>query len=382
MIILLRQLNRSLERQAGKIFIAGLGLVLFRNWRQWQRDKVLVVELQKEHRQLPALSHTPKVSVLVAAWNAHNHLTPHLESFLKLTYPEIELVLCAGGADDTLEVAYRYVGARVKVLEQLPGEGKQRALAKAYALAEGEIIYLTDADCIFEQSALIRLLAPIINGGEQVTTGSMRPLAEQQPQFLPAYLGAVDMAANLYSPAYVTGILGANTAVTRQALEGSGGLDFDAPTGTDYHLGKRLGRGGYKIRLVKSSVVATSYPDGLKAYRRRQSRWLRNLVLYGKQYGAEKDLRQSYQTIVIGAVMSFLPVFGPFLGNKILSGWGILFAQAVVSKVRYNLLTARLTSRPVPLKLWLGLLPMTQIDFNIWALPALDLLASRKKIRW
>ena len=382
MIKLLTKLNRSLERHSGKLFGIGLGLVLFRNWRQWQADKVLVGQLQQEQQALPELSHTPKISVLVAAWNEQPHLKTHLESFLNLTYPQIELVLCAGGTDGTLELAHRYAGARVKVLEQLPGEGKQRALAKAYTLAAGEIIYLTDADSVYEQAALTHLLAPIINGGEQVTTGSMRPLVGQQYHFLPAYLWAVDTAANLYSPEYVKGLLGANTAVTRQALESSGGLDFAAPTGTDYQLGKRLGRSGYKIRLAKSSVIATSYPQNLGTYRRRQSRWLRNLLVYGKQYGAEKDLRQSYQTITIGVIMTLLPLTSPISGKKGLSGWGILLAQAVSSKVRYNLITARLSGRAVPLKLWLGLLPMSLIDFVIWGLPALDLLVGRKKIAW
>ena len=45
------------------------------------------------------------------------------------------------------------------------------ALARCYDRSSGEIIYLTDADCLFDGEALARLLAPIMNEGEQVTTG-------------------------------------------------------------------------------------------------------------------------------------------------------------------------------------------------------------------
>src|SRR5687768_5466499 len=88
------------------------------------------------------------VSILVAAWNEAEHIDDLIASCLRWAYPRKELVLCAGGADDTLRRARRWEGAGVRVLEQLPGEGKQGALERCLREATGEIIVLTDADCV------------------------------------------------------------------------------------------------------------------------------------------------------------------------------------------------------------------------------------------
>ena len=124
----------------------------------------------------PAL---PPVSILVAAWNEAARIDGHIESFRALRYPRKELVLCAGGDDGTYERACRHAGPAVIVLRQEPGEGKQRALARAFAETRGEIIFLTDADCLLTDEAFERTLRPVAIGEEQAATGGLRPLDGQ-----------------------------------------------------------------------------------------------------------------------------------------------------------------------------------------------------------
>ena len=47
----------------------------------------------------------PLVSLLVAAWNEEAHLVAFLSSFMALAYPQKELILCAGGDDQTWALA-------------------------------------------------------------------------------------------------------------------------------------------------------------------------------------------------------------------------------------------------------------------------------------
>ena len=122
---------------------------------------------------LDAWPELPLVSVLVAAWNEAAHINRHIESFLALRYPNKELVLCAGGNDGTLDLAYACAGPQVELLPQAPGEGKQRALARSFHQARGEVIFLTDADCELADEPFERTLWPVIGYGEQVATGKM-----------------------------------------------------------------------------------------------------------------------------------------------------------------------------------------------------------------
>src|SRR6266545_682146 len=50
----------------------------------------------------------PSVSVLLPAWNEAVMLRRCLDSILAIDWPKLEVVLCAGGNDGTLEIANRY----------------------------------------------------------------------------------------------------------------------------------------------------------------------------------------------------------------------------------------------------------------------------------
>jgi len=376
------RLYRAANRNAGWLLLGGLGVVSLHNWRLWTHDRAFAERLRTERPAAPGLSFAPKVSALVAAWNEAEHIDAHIRSFLALRKLEIELVICAGGADNTFERARQYAGPRVIVLEQRAGEGKQRALVRCLERATGEIIFLTDADCRFEGAALRHLLAPLVNEGEQAATGASRPLEEQQGRLLPGYLWAIDAAVAARQGRYSSGLLGRNAALTRQAIERSGGLDFHAPTGTDYQLARRLIDAGIPIRFVGASVVPAEYPESLATYANKQSRWLRNLLLYGPRYGATADVRATAQTVALGAAMTVSPLAALFLGPFALVLWAVLVSHAALAKLRYASFTARLHGGRLPRGLLLGLLPLTIAEFAIWALPIRDMLDRRRRSQW
>jgi cellulose synthase/poly-beta-1,6-N-acetylglucosamine synthase-like glycosyltransferase len=372
---------RSLSGYCPQTFSWGLLAVVVYNLHLWRRDRELANRLRDECSPVPALRRMPKVSALVAAWNESDRIDDHIRSFLALTYPNIELILCAGG-DDTLDRARRYASERVIVLEQQPGEGKQRALARCLEHASGEIIYLTDADSLFVDEALVRLLAPLINEDEHVATGYVRPLDQQLNKLLPAYLWASDVVSSTNRPVYVEGLQGANAAITRRVLDRIGGLGFPARTGTDYQLARLLVDRGIAIRYVGTSSVPSEYPETLDAYRRMRSRWLRNLLIYGPRHGATRDVQATLKTVAVGMAMICVPLTALIFGPTMLAMWTLLVAHAAASKLRYTLFAARLYSRPVPARLLAGLLPLTLVDFVIWASPVLDLLSTKRRQQW
>lgn len=382
MMRVLRQCTNLMNRNAPTILATGLAGIVWHNWRLWQRDKALADRLQRERQTLPVLSRTPKISVLVAAWNEGARIDDHLRSFLALTYPQIELVLCAGGSDNTLVRAQRYASERVIVLEQRPGEGKQRALARCYAQATGEMIYLTDADCIFNNEALVRLIDPIINEGEQAATGTIRPLDEQLDKPLPDYIWTLDVVRGAQTGTYTTGLRGASAMLTRRAIEGIGGLHFAARTGTDYQLARRLLRQGLAIRYVDSAVIASEYAETLREHRQRQSRWLRNLLVHGWRDGAISDVVVTLRTIGVGVVMLLAPALPGPIGKIARMPWALLLVHAILSKVRYARFAAQLHGHALPKRRLLALPALALIDFAVWASPIVDMLSVQRRNRW
>jgi len=382
MIGSLKTLNQLANRHATKLLLVGLVGVAAYNWRQWQRDKALLAQRgdpppRPPLEEWPAL---PLVSVLVAAWNEEEFVQRHIESFLALRYPHKELVLCAGGNDGTYEIARRRAGEGVVVLEQQAGEGKQAALRRCLAEAGGELIFLTDADCLLNDEAFTRTLAPLVLEREAAATGRSRPLAEQLAEPFTVYQWCTDIYVAAQYGDYVPGLLGRNCAVTRRALEQIDGFKVNVRTGTDYHMAKSLLKQGYRIRYVGDSTIESRYPASVRSYWRRQSRWVRNLIVQGPAFGDYDLVKAALRTSLIGVMMLGLPLFVLWIGPVAVVLWAILFGQSFLAKLRY----ARFAQLDRRVPVGVAQIVMTPVfmivDYIAWTLPLVDLMLHRR--RW
>lgn len=378
------RIRRILDRLALPLGFAGLVAVAAYNWRQWQRDKERLAQVCQAP-PLPPLeewSQLPLVSVLVAAWNEAHFIERHIESFLALRYPHKELVLCAGGVDGAFDLARKYEGTMVKILEQLPGEGKQKALARSLPHTCGDIIFLTDADCLLDDDAFERTIHPLVSEAEQVATGGSSPLPYQLDNPFVLSQAASQLYSSAHMPQYLTGLLGRNCAVVRSLLESSSALAADAPTGTDYVTAKILLASGARIRHVPQSRIATYYPTTVGQYVKQQRRWLRNVVLHGRRFGAVDEVQASLRTSATGLVMLLLPPIGLLLAPWLLVVWTILAAHAFLARLRYLRFTAVQQRRSLRLADAAIQVPLLLLDFVAWTHPLNDYLRHRNRWSW
>ena len=65
----------------------------------------------------------------------------------------------------------------IQVIEQKSGEGKQVALQKSFPLSKGDIVYLTDIDCLPSDESIHNLLRYILDDqySASVVTGLLAP---------------------------------------------------------------------------------------------------------------------------------------------------------------------------------------------------------------
>ncbi len=295
-----RVVRRYGSRCAGPVVLAGLGALAAYTAGMRRADRALARQLADEVDGEPRLSQTPRVSVLVAAWEERELLDRHVRSVLGLGYPDLEYVLCAGGADGTYELARRYARPGVTVLEQRPGEGKQVALRRCLEYATGEIVFFTDADCILGAATFARTIRPLVNGGEVAATGPSTPLTEQRASNFVLHQWAVDLYARAGHGDYVDGLIGRNAAVRADVLRACGELDHPVATGTDYYLARHLLAAGHRIRFVRRSEVQSRFETDPRRYLRQQSRWLKNMVIHGRREGARAQVAAVARAYEIG----------------------------------------------------------------------------------
>jgi glycosyltransferase involved in cell wall biosynthesis len=275
------------------------------------------------------------VSALVAAWNEAEHIQGHIESFLKLRYPHKQLVLVAGGEDGTFELAQRYAGEQVIVLRQEPGEGKQRALRRGLGKLSGEIVYLTDADCLLDDESFERVLYPIVIEQEEAVGGRFAPLTDQRTHPFVQMQWCIDNYGRSWMGDYMQGLVGRNAALTRGLLAKTGDFSRQVQIGTDYVLARQILGTGRRIAYRHHSMVITDFHTTFQAYMQQQTRWLRNILIHGIDFGAQDQVQAALLQCISGVLFGVMTAGALLCRGAGAAGWVVLVIYAWLGRVRY-----------------------------------------------
>ncbi|HLF71225.1 MAG TPA: glycosyltransferase family 2 protein [Dehalococcoidia bacterium] len=358
------------------------GTVLAGNLRLWLRERHAADAFRAEpapKTDPPVFKTTPKVSALIAVYQAGESPDAVVETFSRLDYPAKELVLAIGGAHNLAD--YAHLASPQVILVEHPGGRKNAALARCAAKATGEILYLTDADCRYDTDSFLRLIAPIVEGESDASGGRSRPLAGQEDRFLVQ----VGQSRHGSRPRRVRqpgrSMLGRNAALTRAALDKSGGFAEDV-LGDDYYMPKRLLQLGLRIMSVPDSIVESPYPESLFAFIRQQARWTRSLFIDAPKLGLYRDAFEALRSALLGLGMIALTLSLPFT-----QVWGLLvllplLTYSYLSRLRRILFATRIgTYRLRPYHFFAALL-WCYLDFVIWARALIEYLIPPLRRRW
>ena len=197
----------------------------------------------------------PKVSVIVASFNAERTLRACLDSLANLRYPDYEIILVDDGStDDTAQLARKQ--PKVRYLRHPRNLGLSAARNTGVAVAAGEIVAFTDADCRADEDWLYYLVGSLLDS-EFAGMGG--------PNLLPPEDSLV-AAAVMASPGGPTHVMltdrqaehipGCNMAFYKWVLTGLGGFDpVFRRAGDDVDFCWRLQQAGYRLGFSPAAFV-------------------------------------------------------------------------------------------------------------------------------
>lgn len=113
----------------------------------------------------PAEIKSPKVSIIIPAYNREQYVGLAIKSVLDQTYTDLELIIVDDGSTDaTLEIAEQFAREddRVRVLTDKTNRGAAYALKTGFEVARGEYVGQVDSDDILEARA-IELTAAVLD---------------------------------------------------------------------------------------------------------------------------------------------------------------------------------------------------------------------------
>ena len=119
---------------------------------------------------------TPRVSIVIVAYNEAESIRAKMENLLALDYPvdRREIIVASDGSDDGMnDIVRSYAEHGVRLLE-FPRQGKAPALNAAVEQSSGDVLVFTDANSMFTAEALRKLVAPLADPQVGAVAGNQR----------------------------------------------------------------------------------------------------------------------------------------------------------------------------------------------------------------
>jgi glycosyltransferase involved in cell wall biosynthesis len=223
------------------------------------------------------------VSVVIATYNMGQYLPRAVQSVLRQSYPNIEvLIVDDGSTDDTPAVVRQWDGEpRVRAWRQ-PNGGQARARNQGVAGSRGQFVAFLDADDEWMPDKLERQM-PLFTGrpGLGVVYSDFermdadgRPLPKGGP--VQMYRGSVS------GPLLIDNFVSFQTAVVRrECLERHGAFDESVRMGDDYELWLRLSAHCEFDFIAEPTVHYRIWPGQMSTnYRRRYESGIRTMQAF------------------------------------------------------------------------------------------------------
>lgn len=124
-------------------------------------------------------SYRPSVSIVIAAYNESADIENTLDNKLKLDYPleKMEILVVSDesddGTDEIVQKIARDSECPIKLIRQVPRQGKTAGLNTLIAQACGEIILFSDANSQWDKNAVARLVSNFADPNVGYVTGKM-----------------------------------------------------------------------------------------------------------------------------------------------------------------------------------------------------------------
>jgi len=219
------------------------------------------------------MKNNPKVSVIIPVYNGEKTLKECLDSVLNQTYNNYEVILVDNNSTDrTKEIIKGFQqkdkgkNKKIKYLFE-PKKGRGAARYKGEINARGEIILMTDSDCIVPKNWVKEMTKPIIIGRQVAVQGTKRPIIinywtehiqrEEERKML---MRVKDKKAGLLDTA--------NFVIKKSVLKDVGYTNPEIFSGNDTELMVRLKIKKYYIYFKRFSVLHYYSDSALKVFKK------------------------------------------------------------------------------------------------------------------
>ncbi len=306
------------------------------------------------------------VTILVPVKGVDAGAWENWSAFCRQDYPQYQVLFGVMEVQDPavpiLQALAAQYSDRVQLFVGLPARGpnhKDSNLSYLLEHTQTDWIIFADSDICVGADYIRVVTAPLADDQTGMVTCSYMA---RNPQFFGAAMASLArccdfMPSLLLARAIDGGVklgIGVTMAMTREALQQSGGIVFNR-IGSDYNLGKRITQAGYRVELSHYVLESDTGDESIAQVYERELRWARTI-------------RFNRGLAYYGQVFCFGLVYCGML--LVLTGFapGAIGLSLVTLLVRYAQATIATVGMNAPqLRRWFWLLPLRDwMSFGIW----------------
>ncbi len=252
--------------------------------------------LWNKKRKHVSKKYTPRVSVLIPAWNEEVGILQTVYSVLENTYRRVEIIVINDGSTDgTHKKMLRFIREYAKLTDKnkIPviykskkNGGKSRALNYGLKYATGDIVITIDSDSVVDQEAIVNIVKHFRDKKVMCVAGNVKignrskviGLVQQLEYLYGFYFKKADSIMNAI---YIVG--GAAAAYRRKVFTQLGTFDEEIIT-EDIEMSTRIQNAGLKIGYAPDAIVYTEGPTDLNGLFKQRLRWKYGRLLTFAKY--------------------------------------------------------------------------------------------------
>jgi len=236
---------------------------------------IVYYKIKNQFFEDPGEKFTPKLTVIIPAYNEEETISDTLNTVLGSDYPKTKLeilVVNDGSTDKTAEIVKNFKGVK---LFNKKNSGKADSVNQAIKRAKGDFIAIIDADSYPSKTAFTELMKFFVDESVGASTGTIlvrnkNSLLEKMQAMEYVLIAWTRKTLDAMQSVFVTP--GALSVYRKKALEQVGYFDSRVMT-EDIEVAWNLLRHKWKVRMATRALGFTSVPTSYKAWYKQRIRW-------------------------------------------------------------------------------------------------------------
>jgi glycosyltransferase involved in cell wall biosynthesis len=208
----------------------------------------------------------PNISVIIPVYNAEETIKETIESVLSQTFSQFEIIVINDGSQDkTLEIVYRILDPRLKVLSY-PNAGVSVSRNRGISQAAGDYVSFLDADDLWTPDKLETQLKALQANPQAAVAYSWTDWIDESGQFLRSG-GHITVNGDVYAKLLLRDFVesGSNPLIRRQALTEVGGFDKSLNLAADWDMWLRLAARYEFVAVPSSQILYRVSPNSMSS---------------------------------------------------------------------------------------------------------------------